>query len=75
MINVFVTARIMYIVKTSKLVYIVFEGSNKKDQFTRATDYNELRGGHTSLQEVCKVLTVKHILIRTSCYHWPGNIF
>ena len=26
MINVFVTARIMYIVKTSKLVYIFFEG-------------------------------------------------
>ena len=51
MINVFVTARIMYIVKTSKLVYIVFEGSNKKGQFTRATDYNELRGHTYTLLE------------------------
>ena len=52
MINVFVTARIMYIVKTSKLVYIFFEGSNEQkkinspEQLTAmnyVVTYNSLR--------------------------------
>ena len=46
MINVFVTARIIYIEKSFKLEHIIFRRfETTKDQFTkRATDYNELRG-------------------------------